>query len=190
MVNFTAITPRLLGLLLALGLLVPVAHAQGGASRVAPVLARVLSYDRTLTARAGGQIDLVIVHSAGAPASSAQGRALATAFAGLGQQIIQGLPLTVHLVDVGAAGAAALPSGTDVLVVCDGIPGATSSALFAHARTRHLLVVTLSRAALESHGAVAVFMEDGRPRIVTKMRHVQDTGIQLASPLLRLSEVI
>ena len=190
MVKLTAITQRLLGLALALALAVPVAHAQNGASRVAPVLARVLSYDRTLTARAGGQIDLVILHSSSAPASSSQGRALATAFAGLGQQTIQGLPLRVHLVDLGTAGVGALPPGTDVLVVCDGIPGATSSALFAHARARRLLVVTLSRAALESHGAVAVFMEDGRPRIVTKMRHVQDTGIQLASPLLRLSEVI
>lgn len=188
--KITAVTHRLLGLALALALCVPAAHAQSGASRVAPVLARVLSYDRTLTARAGGQIDLVIVHSSSAPASSSQGRALSAAFEGLGRQTIQGLPLNVHLVDLGAAGVGALPTGTDVIVVCDGIPGATSNALFAHARTRRLLVVTLSRAALESHGAVAVFMEDGRPRIVTKMRHVQDTGIQLASPLLRLSEVI
>jgi len=189
MVKTSAVTTRLVGLSLALALAVPVAHAQGGASRVAPVLARVLSYDRTLTSRAGGQIDLVIVHSSGAPASGSQGRALSAAFEGLGHQTIQGLPLNVHLVD-GASGVGALPTGTDVLVVCDGVPGATSNALFAHARSRHLLVVTLSRAALETHGAVAVFMEDGRPRIVTKMRHVQDTGIQLASPLLRLSEVI
>ena len=188
--NFTAVTHRFVGLALAMLLCVSVAQAQSGASRVAPVLARVLSYDRTLTARAGGQIDLVIVHSSGAPASGSQGRALSAAFESLGHQTIQGLPLNVHLTDLGTAGVGSLPSGTDVIVVCDGIPGATSNALFAHARSRHLLVVTLSRAALESHGAVAVFMEDGRPRIVTKMRHVQDTGIQLASPLLRLSEVI
>ena len=41
MVKTSAVTTRLVGLSLALALAVPVAHAQGGASRVAPVLARV-----------------------------------------------------------------------------------------------------------------------------------------------------
>ncbi|MCA9575693.1 MAG: YfiR/HmsC family protein [Polyangiales bacterium] len=165
----------------------PSAQAQA-AARVAPVLARVLAYDRTLTARAGSEVDVVIAHTGLSSASGAQGRALSTAFERLGQQTVQGLPLRVHLVDV-SGGLAGLPAGTDVIVACDGMPSSTTSALFAHARARRLLLVALSRAGLE-HGAVAIFMEDGRPRIVTKMRHVQDSGIQLASPLLRLAEVI
>lgn len=187
---------RILLRLLALTLLCSVSLSRAGAaadagaaSRLAPVVARILSYERTLPTRAGGSVDVLVLFANGNGGSEAEARAYASALARTGATI-QNLPLRVSS---GAYSAASLQSaigaGADVIVICSGLEGQVS-AIAQAARARNVLTVGLARAHVQQAASIAVVLEEGRPKIVAHLGHARAEGMQFSSQLLRLSEVL
>lgn len=162
----------------------------GAASRLAPVVARILSYERTLPTRAGGSVDVYVVFANGNGGSEAEARAYAGALARIAGSTIQGLPLRVTSGAYTPGGfASALGSGVDVVVVCSGLE-AQIGAITQASRARQVLTVGLVRAHVEQATSLAVLIEDGRPKIVAHLGHARAEGMQFSSQLLRLSEVL
>lgn len=194
--NVAVHTPprRLLALLAsALLALAPSGHVRadaGAAGRLAPVVARILSYERTLPSRAGGSVDIVVLFAPSAPDSASEGHAYTDALSRMVGSTVQGLPLRVSSVAyTPGALSSALGAGADVLVVCQGLD-AQVSAIAQAARARNVLTVGLVRAHVQQATSVAVLLEDGRPKIVTHLGHARAEGMQFSSQLLRLSEVL
>jgi hypothetical protein len=160
------------------------------AVRLSPVIARILSYERTLPNRAGGSLDILIVHAANNATSASEAAAFARGFGALSRSTVQGLPLraTIAPYSTGAIEAAAA-TGVDVVVVCSGL-SSSLAALTATTRRRRMLTVGVERHHAVSATTLAVLMEEGRPRIIVNLAHARAEGVELSSQLLRLAEVL
>lgn len=179
--------------LCATSLLVPMGRVSADAAeaaRLAPVVARILSYERTLPSRAGGSVDIAVVFAPGSAESREEADAYSVALTRMTGNTVQGLPLRVSAVAYSASALAALVSGSaDVIIVCSGLEGHVP-AIAQATRARNVLTVGLMRAHVQQATSIAVVMEDGRPKIVTHLGHARAEGMQFSSQLLRLSEVL
>lgn len=160
------------------------------AARLSPVIARALSYERTLPNRAGGSLDILIVHAANNAASEGEAAAFARGLGALSRSTVQGLPMRATVAPYSTAaietGAA---NGVDVVVVCSGLDSSLA-ALTATTRRRRLLTVGVERQHAVSATTLAVLMEDGRAKIIVNLAHARAEGVELSSQLLRLAEVL
>lgn len=184
---------RLLTLSFAFLLCVAPLHTRAdaaSAARLSPVIARALSYERTLSNRAGGSLDILIVHAPNNAASQGEAAAFARGLAALSRSTVQGLPMRATMAPYSASaietGAA---EGVDVVVVCSGLDSSLS-ALTASTRRRRLLTVGVERRHAVSATTLAVLMEDGRAKIIVNLAHARAEGVELSSQLLRLAEVL
>jgi hypothetical protein len=162
----------------------------GAAGRLAPVVARILSYERTLPTRAGASVDVLVVYANGNAQSEAEARAYTAALSRASGSSIQGLPVRVTL-SAYSAGAlqSSMGAGLDVIVICGGLE-AQVAAIAQATRARQVLTVGLSRALVQQATSIGVVLEEGRPKIVTHLGHARAEGMQFSSQLLRLSEVL
>lgn len=180
--------------ILASVVLVLAAHASlraaadaASAARIAPLVVRALAYERTLLARSGPSVDIVIFH---AGSSAGDARDLERAFASMGALEAQGRPVVVRRVAFSGGALAAEAAGEgDVFIVAEGLDSQLASIASA-ARRRRVLTIGLARSYVENGSLLAIYMVDGRPRIVVNMAQVRAYGTQLSSQLLRLCEVL
>lgn len=162
---------------------------RASAARVAPVVTRVLLYERTLAARAGDHVDVLVLHTSAA-ASAGEARGLEEAFASMGAVEVQGIPVRVTRAEYSAGRLAQeLAGGVDVVLVASGLE-AQASAIAEATRRRHVVTIGTTRAFAENGVMLAVFMQEGRPRIAVNMAQVRAAGTQLSAQLLRLCEVL
>ncbi|MBK6810139.1 MAG: DUF4154 domain-containing protein [Sandaracinaceae bacterium] len=159
------------------------------AARLSPVIARALSYERTLPSRAGGSLDILILHAANNASSQGEAAAFARGLGALSRSTVQGLPMraTVAPYSTGAIETGAA-NGVDVVVVCSGLD--LLSALTTTTRRRRLLTVGVERQHAVNATTLAVLMEDGRAKIIVNLAHARAEGVELSSQLLRLAEVL
>jgi hypothetical protein len=160
------------------------------AGRLAPVVARILSYERTLPTRAGPVVDIVVLFANGNGQSQAEARAYTDVLSRMSGSTVQGLP--IRAVAVGFSTSAlqtAIAGGADVVVVCSGLETQVP-AIAQASRARQVLTVGLMRDHVQQATSIAVVLEDGRPKIVTHLGHARAEGMQFSSQLLRLSEVL
>jgi len=90
------------------------------AARLSPVIARALSYERTLPSRAGGSLDILIVHAANNAASAGEAAAFARGLGALSRSTVQGLPMRATVapystaaIEAGEASVAADPTDAE-----------------------------------------------------------------------------
>jgi len=180
-------------LLLALPLCVAPLHTRADASsaaRLSPVIARALSYERTLSNRAEGSLDILIVHAANNAASQGEAAAFSRGLAALSRSTVQGLPMRASVVPYSpSAIEAGAAEGVDVVVICSGLDSSLS-ALTAATRRRRLLTVGVERRHAVAATTLAVLIEDGRAKIIVNLAHARAEGVELSSQLLRLAEVL
>lgn len=160
------------------------------AGRLAPVVARILSYERTLPTRAGPVVDIVVLYASGSAQSQAEARAYTDVLSRMSGSTVQGLP--IRAVAIGFSSSSlqtAIAGGADVIVVCSGLETQVP-AIAQAARARQVLTVGLMRDHVQQATSIAVVLEDGRPKIVTHLGHARAEGMQFSSQLLRLSEVL
>jgi hypothetical protein len=161
----------------------------GDPKRVALVLARVLAYDRNLTARAGTDVSVMVLHTADEGAAAC-GATMTTAFRDLGTARIQGLPILVsdHLFVDNADLERAVESGADAVFVCDGIDIAAIGPIL---KANQVLGLGPSRRAVADGLAVGVAIDaGGTARISVNLGVSKGSGADLSSDLLAISEVI
>jgi hypothetical protein len=168
-----------------------VARADGTeADRLVPIVARVLSYERTLGARAGKTVDIVVLFDNANRTSVAEARAYEAAFEELEGTTIQGLPLQTRLVaNGGQALERALGAGGDVVLVCTGLEG-NLQAIIQQTRQRHALTIGMRREHVKGGTSLAVIIEQDKPKILANLSNANAEGVQLSAQLLRRSEIL
>ena len=165
-------------------------EAAAGSARIATIIARALSYERTLPARMGPALVLGIVYADGDAASETDRDTWSTAFAGLDGVKVNGAPLQLTTLAWGSgAGAELLGRGVDVVLVCEGLDGALSE-IADFTAANHLLSVGAVRAYVDGRCTLGVFDVDGKPRITINLAVAEREGVKFSSRLLKLADVI
>ena len=168
------------------------AAATGSAASVrkATIIARAMSYERSLSARVGESLRLAILYAGGQMDSLQDAERWKAAFAGLDGIKIYDMPLVVSTYPWGGEAASVLHElGTDVLVVCDGLGGQLSN-ITAFTRRDRLLSVGTQRPYLDNACTLGVFEDSGKPEIVINLSAAEREDLKFSSRLLKLAKVI
>ena len=160
--------------------------------RQAVILARALSYDTELPARAGSEILIGTLTRPGHAASEAMGAGMEKAFVRMATIKVQGRALLTRRVSY--AGAAALADavtrqGIDALYVCAGLD-ADLPAIIDLARKRKFLTLGSHHEQVVRGLSLGVFAVEGKPVIVLNLTAARNEGASFSPELLRVARVI
>lgn len=179
--------PLLALLLLALN----VGAADGSKSRQAAILARVLSYELTLDARAQDSVGLAIVYKAGDAASETNAQQWYAAAQELSAIRIKGKPFFVIKVPYSTAAIthAIDNAGADVVLVADGL-AAETPAIAEITRQQGVLSASNDPSHVQKDLTVCVTEQDGKPKIIINLSAADRESIRFSSNLLRLATIV
>jgi hypothetical protein len=185
--------PRLLALLCALLLCtaqLTVVFAQEGAERVALIIARALSYERTLSTSAGRSVDVLVLYEGKQLDSRKDAEELIEGFRALGSLTIHGVPFVATARPFTASTIeAARGQGYDVVIVCRGLEehvGVIAQA----ARGTGLRTVGLSVELARLATSLAVYSEGDKLVVAVHQAHADAEGLKLNSQLLRVAKLL
>jgi YfiR/HmsC-like len=185
---------RAAGLAALLGLAVCAATvgetSAGAADDDARILLRALSFDRALATRAGREVVISVVYDARASGSERERDGRVLAFRKLSVRTIAGLPMRVTWSDCSPS-----KSMDDALRDVDIVyltSGAKECVRTVTAVTRRLRIASLAseRALVELGVTIGVTMDGARPRLLVNLKASKAEGLDLASQMLQLAEVI
>jgi YfiR/HmsC-like len=170
--------------------------ASGGAVQASPaddeakILLRAISFDRALAARAGTEVVISVVYDARARGGEREREGRVLAFRKLSDRTIAGLPMRVIWCDCSQSRPIdeAL-RGVDIVYLTS---GARDCVRAVTAVTRRLRIASLAsgRALVEQGVTIGVTIENSRPRLLVNLKASKAEGLDLASQMLQLAEVI
>ncbi len=158
----------------------------------AGIIARMLSYDRSLKTRVGTGVDVAVVFKPSNAASSKAQADVVAAFKALEPHTVQGLPLTTvahAFKDPAALADWASRESIDILYIAPGLDSDVD-AIRGVARDKKLVTISPVRALVERGLALGVVVKGDTPRILVNMPVAQTAGVDLDPKLLQLCEVI
>jgi hypothetical protein len=162
------------------------------AARFATFLARLLAYDASFKARVGASVDIAVLYDAGDAASTQAGTSMAAATKTLELTRILDLPVVTRSLPVNAEAdldKAVARYGIDTFIVCPGLD--KKQPWIKSVSEKHKVVsVGVSGAQVRAGLAIAVFLDDGKSKILVNLPASKKEGVMFSSDLLRLSEVI
>jgi hypothetical protein len=182
-----------------LGLAISAAHAGGEdeerkmpGPRFATFLARMLTYDSQLKKRAGEKLTIAVLYDGKSPASTTQGTDLGTALKNLELVRILDLPvatLGIAVTDASGLEKAVQASGIDAFVVCDGLEKQLGL-IRKVSEKRKLITIGTSSAQVRAGLSIAVYLENGKSKILVNLPASRSEGVAFGGELLGLAEVI
>jgi len=186
----------LVGALCVAALAAQNAHASGEekmpAPRFATFLARMLTYDSNLKKRAGAKLSIAVLYDGTSPASTTQGAELAAALKNLELVRILDLPvetLGIAVTDASELEKVAQAQGIDAFVVSDGLE--KQNALIRKVSEKGKIVtVGTSSTQVRAGISIAVYLENGKSKILVNLPASRSEGVAFGGELLGLAEVI
>lgn len=170
--------------------------ATGGAARASPaddeakILLRAISFDRGLAARAGAEVVISVVYDARTSGGERERDGRVLAFRKLSDRTIVGLPMKVVWSDCSPSRPMdeAL-RGVDIVYLTSGAKDCVRAVT---AVTRKLRIASLAsgRALVEQGVTIGVTIENARPKLLVNLKASKAEGLDLASQMLQLAEVI
>jgi hypothetical protein len=177
-------------LALALGAATVGEARAGAADDEARILLRAISFDRALAKRAGSEVVVSVIYDARASGGERDRDARVLAFRKLSGLTIAGLPMKVTWSDCSSSKPMdeAL-RGVDIVYVTGGAKDCVRAVT---AATRKLRVASLTsgRALVEQGVTIGVTIDGARPKLLVNLRASKAEGLDLASQMLQLAEVI
>ncbi len=139
--------------------------ADAASKRISAVIARALSYDRSLAQSAGRSVGVLVLYDSSAQKSALDASLLAEGFVALGSMTVHGVPIEVRAETFGAGVLPrAAKEGFDAVVVCEGLE-ARLAEITQGARQYGLRTIGRSLEHARGGTAMAVFEAGGRPTI-------------------------
>ena len=186
----------LVGSVCVVGLAVSNVHAGSEekmpSPRFATFLARMLTYDSNLKKRAGEKLTIAVLYDGKSPASTAQGTDLGTALKNLELVRILDLPvetLGIAITDASELDRAVQTAGLDAIVVCDGLEKQTALIRKVSEKGK-LITIGTSSSQVRAGLSIAVYLENGRSKILVNLPASRNEGVAFCGELLGLAEVI
>jgi hypothetical protein len=184
-------------LAIGLGVLLGQAAAANGEApmppaRFATFLARMLAYDTNLTARSGKRVVVAVLYDGADAGSTEAGTAMAAAIKTFELMRILDLPVETHslaVTSVADLDQAVEKFGIGTFIVC---PGSDKQRALIKSVSEKRKVVTVGRASEQVRAglSIAVYLENGKSKILVNLPASRREGAAFSSDLLRLSEVI
>ena len=162
------------------------------AARFATFLARLLAYDAHFKRRVGGSVDIAVLYDGADPASTRFGVAMTAATKTLELTRILDRPVVTRSLPITTQAdldKAVLQYGLDTLIVCPGLDK-QHRWIKAVSEQRKAVTVGVSSAQVRSGLAIAVYLDDGKSKIMVNLPASKKEGVMFSSDLLGLSEVI
>ena len=170
--------------------------ATAGEGRASPaddeakILLRAISFDRALPARAGSEVVISVVYDARASGGERERDGRVLAFRKLSGRTMAGLPMRVTSLDCSPSKSLddAL-RGVDIVYLTSGAKDCVRALT---AATRKLRIASLAsgRALVELGVTIGVTIEGARPKLLVNLKASKAEGLDLASQMLQLAEVI
>lgn len=164
-------------------------NAQVPADPQVAIFYRVLSYDRSLATRAGGDVVVAVVYRAGS--ETAKG-AIAKSFKTYVAKKLQGLPMTIvehEFKDAKSFASWMASARVDVAYLTPGLE-AEAKTIQAAATKGKVAILAASRATVEQGAPIGVIMKDNKPAILINLTAARSVGMDLDPKVLQLAEVI
>ena len=166
------------------------AACAGPADDEARILLRAISFDRGLATRAGAEVVISVVYDARTSGGERERDARVQAFRKLADRTIVGLPMKVVWLDCSPARPMdeAL-RGVNVVYLTSGAKDCVRAVT---AVTRKLRIASLAsgRELVEQGVTIGVTIENARLKLLVNLRASKAEGLDLASQMLQLAEVI
>jgi hypothetical protein len=162
------------------------------APRFATFLARMLTYDTNLKKRAGDKLAIAVLYDGKSPTSVNKGAELAVALNNL--ELVRILDLPVETLGLAVSSISELEKavhlyGIDAFVVGDGLE--KQNALIAQvAKKEKIVTIGTSSDQVRAGLAIAVYLENGKSKILVNLPASKSQGVAFSSDLLGLAEVI
>lgn len=163
----------------------PARASAAGNDRKAAIIARAISYERTLGTRSGASLRLGIAFAQGNNTSTRDSQAWLDGFASISDVTVNGNAIEVLTLAWGSG----VPERLDVLLVCDGLQS-QSSAIAAFTSSKRILSVGSVREYLDGDCTLGVFDVDGKPRITINLTAAEREKVKFSSRLLKLADVV
>ncbi len=161
-------------------------------ARFATFLQSLLAYDANLKGHAGKRVDLAVLYDDADPSSRAEGTALADALKTLELTRIVDLPVAtsrIAVTDARALEVAVAARGIDVFVVTSGLVNHLA-AIEQVSRKAKVVTVATTSAPVRAGLSIAVYLANGKSKILVNLAASRAEAAPLSSELLGLSEVI
>jgi hypothetical protein len=161
------------------------------AARFATFLARMLTYDTNLKKRTGEKVVIAVLCDEERQASVVAGSELANELKNLELIKILDLPVETHRIAV--TGAAKLEEavqmhGISAFVVGDGLE--KQQALITKvSKKRKIMTIGTSSGQVRAGLTIAVYLDQGKSKILVNLRASKSEGVAFSSDILRLAEV-
>lgn len=152
----------------------------------APVLLKLLTYDRQLTRRGEGPIRIGILHAQGSTAGRDRARSLADAFESLSAKTIEGRTFEYEVI---AWSPSDPRRDVDVVYVGASLRDQQDS-IREHTRAEGILTLAATEKQVRDGLSVALTIERGRPVIVVNLDAVASEGHDLDARILRICRVL
>jgi YfiR/HmsC-like len=170
--------------------------ASGGAALANPaddeakILLRAISFDRALAVRAGADVVISVVYDGRTRGSERERDGRVLAFRKLSDRTIAGLPMKVIWWDCSHSRSIddAL-RGVDIVYLTGGAKDCVR-AVTAVTRRLHIASLASGRALVEQGVTIGVTIENARPKLLVNLKASKAEGLDLASQMLQLAEVI
>ena len=155
----------------------------------APVLLKLLTYDRRLTTEETGPIRIGILHRPGVDAARERAHDLAEAFEALSAKTIEGRTFAYRVMAWTDATLADAADHVDVFYVGAELRD-DHDAIRGYARTHGILTLAATERQVRDGLSVALTIESGRPIILVNLDAVAREGHDLDARILRICRVI
>ncbi len=162
------------------------------APRFATFLARMLTYDTNLKKRAGEKLAIAVLYDGKSPTSVSKGAELAAALKNL--ELVRILDLPVEILGLAVTDASELEKavhshGIAAFVVGDGLE--KKNALIKKiAEKGKIITVGITSDQVRAGLSIAVYLENGKSKILVNLPASRSEGVAFSSDLLGLAEVI
>jgi hypothetical protein len=161
-------------------------------ARFAAILGRLLTYDSNLKARAGNSIGIAVLYRRNHVESQSEANETARHVGALESTEMLELPVKTYKIafdDEAGLEKAVASYGLDVFIVSGGM--AEQMAIVKNVGTRRKIITIGKESAQARNGlSVAIFVADGKSKILVNLGASKKAGANFTPELLRLCEVI
>lgn len=157
----------------------------------AVLFSKILSFDRSLTSRAGVRLEVLVLYQPEFPKSRRMAEDFSAAFGGAGITEIAGRPLVITMVPftkLEDLQTALTGRNADVVYIAP-LRAISVRRLTAAIGTRSR-VISAVRRHVEDGAAIGVELRSGKPHIIVNLDAARARGMDLSAQLLKLAEVI
>lgn len=156
-----------------------------------PIFLKILSFDRKLNERSGGELNMLIVYQGNFLSSQLASEEVNDALIELSIKKVEGIPVRFYYIDLDESDLleAVIKYKINLIYICP-LRGISMGNITSICREKSILSFTGVSSYVESGISVGLELRNDRPQIIINLTAAKAEGADFSSQLLKLSKVI